>query len=113
MVRGTFLVEYKIGPHRKIEGGARLVMRMVSVDLERSGIGVKVEIEVLFPSRAMLGWWFTARPIEVSFSAPFRIWVIEARLFYYGNSPTSACLLANLSQYASPTTLKLTFVGWS
>lgn len=58
MARGTFFVEYEIGPHGKIEGRARMIMRMVSVDLERCGmcgIGVKVEVEMVLLDRAMLG----------------------------------------------------------
>jgi hypothetical protein len=56
-------------------------MRLVSVNLERCGIygvGAKVEVEVVLLDRAMLGSWLTASPIEVSASAPFRIWVISS-----------------------------------
>ena len=57
MVRGTLFLEYEIREHGKIKGGAVIIMRMVLVDLERCGmcgVGIKVEVEVVLPDRAML-----------------------------------------------------------
>jgi hypothetical protein len=57
VVRGTFFLGYEIGGRGKIEGGAVVIMRMVSVDLKRCsmcGVGAKVAVEVVSPDRAML-----------------------------------------------------------
>ena len=58
MVRGTSFLEYEIGGHGKIEDSAAMVIRVVSVDLERCsirGVSTEVEVEVVLPDRAMLG----------------------------------------------------------
>jgi hypothetical protein len=54
VVRGTFFLEYEIGGHGKIEGGAVMIMRMVSVNLKRCsmcGVDAEVEVEVVFADR--------------------------------------------------------------
>jgi len=58
VVRGTFPLEYENGGDGKIEGGAAMIMRIMSVDLKRCsmrGVGTEVEVEVILPDQAMLG----------------------------------------------------------
>jgi hypothetical protein len=58
VVRQINFLECKIRPHRKIENGATIIMRIVSVNLERCGIygvGVKVKVEVVLPDQAIQG----------------------------------------------------------
>jgi hypothetical protein len=58
VVRGTSFLESETRVHGKIDDSAGMIMRMVSVDLERCGmysVGAEVEVEVVLPDRAMLG----------------------------------------------------------
>ena len=57
MVRGTFFLGYKIGGHRKVEGGVAMIIRIVLVNLETysiCGVSIEVEVEVVLPDQAML-----------------------------------------------------------
>jgi hypothetical protein len=64
-----FFLEYEIGGHGKIEGGAVMTIRMVSVNLNKCsmrGVGAEVAVEVVLPDRAKLLWVFPGLGAETT-----------------------------------------------